>query len=184
MSLMADITDWKSSTAAAMLSVYSKYSNDSRFIKTLIEALTIPACQRAASWLIKHYLEDKQHNQPHHFSAEFCNSFYASVSVLQHWEAKLHILQCMEKINIPEHQKQNVYSFLQQCATSDNKFVRAWAYSGLQVFASRFTDVEANVYEQLKSAYESEKAASVKVRLRKALNTYEDALTEKINQTS
>jgi hypothetical protein len=65
--------------------------------------------------------------------------------------------------------KQTTWHFLLACSREPNKFVRAWAYSGLHQLALDHPAYREQARAVLEAAKRSETAASVKVRLRKAL---------------
>ncbi|MDE0522869.1 MAG: hypothetical protein OXH79_13040 [Boseongicola sp.] len=78
----------------------------------------------------------------------------------------MHILQCLPYLDIPEDESAGLERFLEACLESDNKFVRAWAYSGFNEMSLRFPRYRDRVGRMLALAGVSE-AASVRARIRK-----------------
>ena len=85
-----------------------------------------------------------------------------------HWECKLHVLQCLPYLEIPESESASLERFLDACLESDNKFVRAWAYNGFSELSLRFPRYRERVDGLLARAATSE-AASVRARIRNIL---------------
>ena len=94
-----------------------------------------------------------------------CRSILGSLSVQQDWESKLHLLQCLPYLSIPDEDRVGLEQFLDTCVRSDKKFVRAWAYSGLGELALRFPQYREAVDGMLARAGASE-VASVRARIR------------------
>ena len=92
----------------------------------LAECLEDEGAQRGATWLLKHYLEQ----QPRSVDAATIESVYSRLEELVHWEAKLHVLQCIPYMPVPAAQAQAVETFVRSCLRDQAKFVRAWAYNG------------------------------------------------------
>ena len=85
---------------------------------------------------------------------------------LERWEARLHALQILPRLTIPAEQAGALYLFLERCRTAPNKFLRAWAYSGLHRLAAQHGEYRARVVPLLARATREE-GASVRARLRR-----------------
>ena len=83
-------------------------------------------------------------------------------------QSKLHILQCLPYLDIPEDDSVGLGKFLDACLESDSKFVRAWAYNGFNELSLRFPRYREKVDGLLARAIESE-SASVQARIRNIL---------------
>lgn len=121
--------------------------------------------QQAASWLLKKHLE-----MGNSLSAADCRTVIGVLSDQDHWECKLHLLQCLPYLQILEEDCSRVEKFLNTCIKSENKFVRAWAYNGFNELALRFPRYRKEVDGMLARANESE-AASVRARIRNILKS-------------
>ena len=97
-----------------------------------------------------------------------CRAVFGSLSLQEHWESKLHILQCLPYLDIPEDDSVGLEKFLEACLKSDRKFVRAWAYNGFKELSIRFPRYREKVDGMLAQAIESE-SASVRARIRNIL---------------
>lgn len=82
------------------------------------------------------------------------------------WEARLHLLQMLPSLPIPENRAATLKEFLETClAGKKNRFIRAWAYAGLHRLAMLHIDCRAEVAGCLKRAL-SEESPAVRARLR------------------
>jgi hypothetical protein len=117
--------------------------------------------QTGATWLLKRLAENHHQFNPQHLIALF-----GSLSELTHWISKLHVCQMLHYVAIPEDSARNVASFLERNLWDDNKFLRAWSYSGFYELARQHQNYFDYAMEQLELG-EADHAASVKARIRK-----------------
>lgn len=165
MSLKDTVAAWDGKSVDAIARIYNANKADLVFGSQLIQSLGDPDCERGITWLIKHHLEEGW--QPR--SAEETTALLNALKHTTHWEARLHVLQCLPYLVIPPGQVKPLQSDLQTAIFDDAKFVRAWAYHGLYVLASQHPDVRSSAIAILKQAQETEAAASAKVKIRNAL---------------
>ena len=163
MNLKKRILDWDGKSADAIGLVYETHSTDDDFVLRLIRYLNDPELEVGSSWLIKKHLD----NGNEYDSAQV-SAIYQSVRVLRAWEAKLHILQSMPAMPVPEIQKERVESFLRNCLAEKNKFVRAWAYGGFYQLADQFPEYRDEARLYIENAM-IEEPASVKARIRNSI---------------
>ncbi|WP_422364940.1 hypothetical protein [Pelagibius sp.] len=125
--------------------------------------------QAGATWLLKHFLESGQ-EQGVTFSAQQSGALLALLGEVSHWEARLHLLQILPALTLPEERKAALYRLLtgSDYLQASNKFVRAWTYNALAILATRFPELRKTVAPLLISAQEDE-AASVRARLRRVM---------------
>ena len=100
---------------------------------TLLAHMADADLQRAATWLLKKHLE-----LGNSLSAGDCRAIFAGLSVYEHWETRLHVLQCLPYLQIVDEDCVALEMFLDGCLASDKKFVRAWAYNGYNELSLRF----------------------------------------------
>ena len=81
------------------------------------------------------------------------------------WDAKLHLLQCLPYWIVMETAVSTIHSFLHNCLKEQNKFVRAWAYSGFYELAKQHPHFRTETKNLLAQASQEE-AASIKARIR------------------
>lgn len=162
-SLSHEIRAWDGKSADDIRAVYDRHCTTDAFVPTLVQLLPDPSHQKGASWLIKRYLD-----QGGTLPEELGRQFYASISSLEHWESKLHVLQCLPSVPISVECKPGVETFLRDCLLDDVKFVRAWAYSGFYELARQYQSLQKEAIQILELGLRDE-PASVKVRIRKAL---------------
>ena len=158
--LTADLGSWDGKSTAVLESIYERHAADGDFVPTILPHLADVNPQRAATWLLKRHLELGNSLSP----AE-CRTVLGSLASQQHWESRLHLLQCLPWLSVAEEDRDGLETFLDACVRSNRKFVRAWAYNGFNELALRFPQYREAVDEMLARASESE-AASVRARIR------------------
>ena len=165
MTLLEEIASWDNKSAAALQSTYERHGDDEDFPGTVLEIIADVELQRAATWLLKKHLE-----AGHSLSPEGSRAILEALSAQQHWESKLHILQCLRYLDIGEDHTAGLKRFLDSCLESDNKFLRAWAYNGFNELSLRFPRYREETDRMLARAGETE-AASVRARIRNILKS-------------
>ena len=163
MTLLEEISAWDHKSATALQSTYERHRDGKDFLATLLAHIADVELQRAATWLLKRHLE-----AGYSLSPESSRAILGVLPDQEHWESKLHILQCLPYLDIPEDQSAGLEQFLDSCLESDNKFLRAWAYNGFNELSLRFPRYREEVTHMLARAGESE-AASVRARIRNIL---------------
>lgn len=161
MALKQEIEKWDEKSSDQILEIYQRYAQEASLAQELIKLLQIVDLQKGASWLIKHHLESG-----HNFKNAEISGIYKSLNKVGHWEARLHLLQCIPYISIADTDKEKVEIFLRHSLADENKFIRAWAYSGMHDLAIQYPEYEREVKSLFKEAIENE-APSVKARIRK-----------------
>lgn len=161
--LSEEMGSWDGKSAAALQSTYERHSAEEGFVATILAHIADVELQRAATWLLKQHLETGNS-----LTAPACRTIFGALSVQEHWESKLHMLQCLPYLEIPEDGRAGLERFLEVCLESDNKFVRAWAYNGFNELSLRFPRCREKVDVMLARANVSE-AASVRARIRSIL---------------
>lgn len=165
MTLLEEIASWDNKSAGALQSTYERHSNEEGFLATILEQIADVELQRAATWLLKRHLE-----AGNALSAGGSRAILGVLCDQEHWESKLHILQSLAYLDIPEDQSAGLERFLDSCLGSDNKFLRAWAYNGFNELSLRFPRYREEVNLMLARAGESE-APSVRARIRNILKS-------------
>ncbi len=161
--LSEEIASWDGKSVAELQSTYERHSAEENFVATILVHISDIELQRAATWLLKKHLE-----VGNSLSTAGCRAVFGSLSVQAHWESKLHILQCLPYLDIPEDECFVLEKFLDACLKSDSKFVKAWAYTGFNELSLRFPRYREKVDGMLARAIESE-SASVQARIRNIL---------------
>jgi len=159
------IQRWNGKSASDIKSIYQQFEKTPDFIESLISLCQYSEYQKGATWLIKHHLE-KPDNQ---LSKEQGEQLISSASELDHWEAKLHLLQFIQYINIPESCVGKLEDFIRVSMKDDAKFVRAWAYSSFHTLANQYPEYREEAIFILETSLDRESAASIKARIRNVL---------------
>lgn len=163
--LSEEIGSWDGKSAASLQSTYERHRDEADFISKILVHVAGVESQRAATWLLKKHLE-----AGNSLSAAECRTVFGFLSDQDHWESKLHILQCLPYLDIQEDDCVGLENFLDACIKSEKKFVRAWAYNGFNELSMRFPRYRDMVDGMLARAIESE-AASVRARIRNILKS-------------
>lgn len=167
MTLEAAIAAWDLKSSNDIGRIYRQYSVKPSFGTALTALIGERALERGASWLLKHHLETGWLD----ITPANVSTIYGSLNDLEHWEARLHLLQCIPHLPIPRSHVKPLERFLRNAISDEVKFVRAWGYNGWHQLGIQHAEYQPQVVEILERAKASETAPSVKVRIRKALET-------------
>ena len=163
--LKADIDLWDGKSKNAITRVYKKHNGKANFLVDVIALIADEPMQVGATWLLKHYFDEG--GPP--LESPSAAAVYSKVDSLVHWEAKLHVLQCMEHLPISKDQVKPVEKLLRLCLAGEAKFVRAWAYSGFHELARQHPEFQPEASRILAVALETETAGSVLARVRRKI---------------
>lgn len=162
--LARDIAAWDAKSADAILQVYRKHSRKPSFPADLVNLMADETLQRGVTWLVKRRLDEG--DAP--LEPALLESFLTHVDRLPHWESKLHVLQCLERLGIPNSRATAVEALVRECLRSERTLLRAWAYSGFKTLALRFPSFREEALGVLAEGSLKETAGSVRVRVREA----------------
>ncbi|MEO1160828.1 MAG: hypothetical protein AAFW74_10315 [Pseudomonadota bacterium] len=165
MSLERELGQWNRKSKDFISGLFDRYHDRPGFLTGLAGMLDDPQLQSGATWLLKHHFDEG--GEP--FEQDLVAAIYRKTPALIHWDARLHILQCMAQMPVPEPEMRTVESFVRHCLTDDARFVRAWAYSGLCELARRFPEFQTEAARVLNEALSHETAGSVLSRVRREL---------------
>lgn len=165
MSLKSDIAAWDAKSKDAISGVYERHVTRSDFVGQLVSLMGREDLQTGATWLLKHHLETGNIE----LDEETAHAIFTAATTLTPWEARLHVLQCMDYITIPKSGLQAAETFIRTCLEDDAKFVRAWAYNGFHRMAEQHEIFRDEATELLNDAMQREQAGSIRARIRHAL---------------
>jgi len=163
LNLATEIANWNGHCAADIEEIFESYFSDADFINHLIKFLDDELLQSGASWLLKHYFETKGV-----VDESQADQILSKLYQLNIWQAQLHILQSLAYIPISIDKKENVEYFLRNNLSSENKYVRAWAYDGFYLLSTQFSEYAVEVEQFFEMAMKNE-APSVKARIRNSI---------------
>jgi hypothetical protein len=163
-SLRLDLASWDGKDADAIRAIYGRQVGGRGFVGSLIRLAGEADFEVAASWLIKHHVEQKASDNA--LSEAQADAFYRAAARFEHWEARLHALQIMEHAPVPPGSIRDAKRLIERCLADENKFVRAWAYSGFGRLAGSHPRYRAEAEALLADAEANESAASVRARIR------------------
>ena len=119
-----------------------------------------PSLQLVATALLKRY-----HAAGAHLSTTAVGRLLDLLLAFTHWESRLQILQMLPKLEIPDTHADSLCDCLQRLIGDRNKFIRAWAYTGLHRLASVYPEYRAEIATLLRNVARKE-GPSVRARLR------------------
>ena len=119
-----------------------------------------PPMQIAATWLLKYVQSQKLT-----FSSSQITRLVEQLGGSAPWESRLQLLQMLPQLVIPATCTETLFQVLLLPLSGRNKFIRAWAYTGLHVLASQHRSYVKEVVPLLEQALKDE-AASVSARVR------------------
>lgn len=160
------LSAWDGKSRAQIAAVYDAQSDRTGFLAQLLNLLPDPHHQIGVTWLLKRYLE-KNRAVNRHDAARI----YLRFPGVEDWEARLHLLQCVPLLPIACEQKRTVATFLRTGLESDNKFVRAWSYSGFFELSEQHEEFENEMIDHVRYALAHE-PASIQARLRQVLKKH------------
>jgi hypothetical protein len=167
---------WTDKPSADLSELYMALSDQPEFENRLIESLNgDEEIHRVATWLIKHHFEQKKR-----FTEQQIACVFKHLGHLRNWEAKLHVLQVLPYVLVPEQYKDSVEDFIRGCLSEINKFVRAWAYNGFYELACQYPELRPEAEILFEEASDDE-AASVKARVR---NIQKQGFPDTLNEAS
>lgn len=149
---------------AARIVAYDLLSKEPNFLQHLLTACRVAETEIAATWLLKYHIETTDL----HLGPALQRDFYDSVLQVSHWEAKLHALQIMDRVPLPETYLKPVTALVTASAKADRKLLRAWGFYGLAQVASQYPDQRQTALCVLRDAKAEGATGAVAVRLRKA----------------
>ena len=122
--------------------------------------------QSASTWLLKRILADGSTLMP--AQTELVLAVLLRDS---HWEARLHVLQMMAELSVPDTMLPKLWKALRQLMRDSNKFIRAWAHFGAAVIADQHAEYREEMLRILAQTG-SDEAASVRARIRRIRKTF------------
>lgn len=165
MKLIDEIAIWDKRSVHIVRDIYKRYHNDKSFLTGIIDMMISEPLQNAATWLLKYHLSNKSNK----LSETQINAVYKTTPHLKDWQSRLHILQIMALMPVPENRRKETEGFVRSSMTSDIKFVRAWSYDGFYQLALQYPQYRHEAEVIFKNAHENDPAGSVKSRLRNIL---------------
>lgn len=152
---------WDGKDVALLHEVYDLCVDGRGFVASLVKA---PAesdrVQVAWTWLLKRWLEEGGR-----LTVKQAETLFDGLAQLVPWEAQLHVLQSLHRIDLPDRSREPLEAFVRRALDSEVKFVRAWAFSGLHALAGAFEELRPEA-ERLMDAARDEGPASVRARIR------------------
>ncbi len=160
MNIKQALHSWDGKSAIDIKAIYDQYSLEENFVNDILELSQSQPYEVGTTWLLKAWLEEGNK-----LSSSQVSQLYKSLNHLEHWEAKLHMLQSMPYMPMANSIKNKVYQFLKITLMDQNKFVRAWTYNGFYELSQQYPEYLEETKQFFEMAMRDE-AASVKARIR------------------
>ncbi|WP_420334731.1 hypothetical protein [Roseibium sp.] len=159
------LSGWNGKATQPLKTAYETLRTEPDLVDLLIDLSENQSCERGATWLLKYAFD----RDPPTFSNAQSAQHLAGISGFSHWETRLHFLQYLERLTIPDDAEAPLLDFILDALAAENRFLRAWAYFGLALHSERFPAHRDQAIDRLNEAMARETAGSVTVRIRKAL---------------
>ena len=117
--------------------------------------------QTAATWILKRLQE-----LGIILTAAQTLSVFRLLRNVSGWEARLHLLQMLDSLEIPSRNSAQLLKLLAEFLDDENKLIRAWSYNGLFVVGEQHQKHRRAIAVSLQAA-QSDDAASVRARIRR-----------------
>lgn len=155
---------WDERETESLEAFYAQHHRKDAFLDFLVASSSVTSSQSAATWLLKRSLE-----QGLEIGVELRKNLFKNLRKLSTWPAKLHVLQCLQWLNIPARNKKQIERFGRSCLKDENKFVRTWALTALHHLAECHEEYAAEVTKLLTDARDNGENASIRARARQLL---------------
>lgn len=152
-------------TPARLTRVYPVLIGEVSWMERLVERICRNDCSIACTWLLKHHLE-----QGGELDERLHARVIKTIDTLDHWEARLHILQCLSHLKIPADLGDSLHECIIKLTRDGNGFIRAWAYSGLHHLALQHPRFTASTAHHLNLALTHGNPAT-KARIRQLMKS-------------
>lgn len=169
--LLKTLAAWDGKSVEILKRLETEHLSAPSYIPDLVALVGDPSAERGATWLLKRRFD--QGDAP--LAGPLRDRLFDALGGLRHWEAKLHILQCLERIGIPKARRKEAEQFVRDCLESERTLVRAWAYTGFAVLAAEHPAYREEALGVLTEGETKESAGSIRVRLREARRMLADA---------
>ncbi|MEM7561218.1 MAG: hypothetical protein AAF394_19000, partial [Planctomycetota bacterium] len=158
------LESWDERETESLEGFYARHHRKDAFLEFLVAASSAASSQSAATWLLKHSLE-----QGLEIGVELQKHLFKNLRRLSTWPAKLHVLQCLQWLEIPARNKKQIERFGRSCLQDENKFVRTWALTALHRLAECHEEYSAEVIELLIDARDNGESPALRARARQLL---------------
>jgi len=159
------LSEWDGRDTGSLERLFHDEAANPDFLRMLVSLAGEETSQRGATWLLKQHFDTGGKALP----AALTRDHLSQLDGLRDWQSRLHVLQYLEKLDLPEGSKTELFEFVETSLKSDRTFVRAWAWYALAVLAARYPQEREDTLRRLKEAQATEAAGSVKVRIRKSI---------------
>ena len=127
MSIETDIRQWNGKSAHDIRAIYLRHSARPKLTESLVALCADDDLETGATWLLKHHLEETPGTLDCVLSERLINLGTGFGS----WEARLHLLQMLDRLEIPQTAVEPLSQFTDACLEDRKTLVRAWTYHGL-----------------------------------------------------
>lgn len=163
------LEQWNGKNVTFLKAVYSEYHQQALFFEKLFNWFCQDEkLQVSTSWLIKYHYDNKGS-----ISNDLLQQFFEQLVLPEHWEAQLHLLQLLPKLQIQYSWIPIIEKLVRRGLESPVKFVRAWAIQGLYELSSLEPAFKDELLGRCQLAMETE-SASIRSKVKKIIRLLED----------
>lgn len=119
-----------------------------------------PNISVGATWILKAEADDGTD-----FPSAEIQPIIEGVDRIEHWQAKLHLCQSVERFDVTEDQAARLFRWAETLKNHSRPFVRAWSLHARVVLGARYDRLKKASLSALYAA-ENDEAASVRARAR------------------
>ena len=162
MTLKDELNHWDGKVDSLSI-IFQNRRGEDDFMPQLVSLLESVPLQLQATWLLKKGLEEGLQ-----LGSKQVTRLLKQAASLDNWQARMHLLQVLEYLSIPQSSADALHQYLTDCLQEKNKFIRAWAYQGFVTLAEQFDSYQQETDEIIEKAM-LEEAPAIKARLRNRL---------------
>ncbi|MDM4015164.1 hypothetical protein [Roseiconus lacunae] len=168
MTLFAGLKEFDGKSTQSLERLDDRLDRNDATIEDLIAAAEEhdPKMQSGATWILKRWNDQQEPLIEGQITA-----LAKLLKKVDHWEAKLHLLQLLSTHRLPAAVCRTLQKPLEALQRHENKFVRAWTYSVIAATAETRKSLREPTCQLLDQA-ETTEAASVKARIRQIRKNY------------
>ncbi len=162
--LQSQLLEWNQKQVQYLTNIYHENVNNEDFWEYILELfLEDNKLEFATTWLMKHHYDNGYSLQEKQII-----SIYQHADQVEFWQAKLHLLQLVEMIQIPNVVLNEIDLFARKNFKEQQPFIKAFALYSLFILSKQIPEYRAEVREMCQLVLEEGKA-STKARARKVI---------------
>lgn len=160
-----DLVQYAGQSTKGLEKFYHRWKEDAELIQRCVACVGDPDLEKAATWLLKYFLESRRD-----LDESQQRLILSCLNEVKCWQGRLHLLQMLDALLIPEDLQESVAKFCEESTFNDNKFIRAWGYSGIVTLAKQWDRYVPLAIEAITNG-DNDEAPSARARVRRIRQT-------------